>query len=604
MLALLKRKLYAFGGYRLDMGGDSGGGAPAADPLVGQAAKQSADLADQVYADNKEWLGELKPILRENMATQTAASKLAYDQSKTDVADYNTYGRTAMQRQAIGHGLLNYVSPEERSALYDLYASKGDSVRANQAATAASGTGLGTVTTSAAPAAATAQAAAGGAGTGGLINYNGKLYSPNEFTSLVQGSMGSMGPNSGMVTNSGISLANTLPGADEALKAAGYSFNGNGVVQAASTPGTTSGPVTSSGGYPTQSTTATVASSGTGGKAQLDALLKSSGVSYVAPKYNVSYKISDGTTATESPEKAIASINKWAGTSNKAAAFNIESKRKALEAAGYKLTKNEDGTYAFDGDPKEQFATITKAKKDAYDTQVETIAQKAGIKTDSVLKAAEATNDKAIFNAETGLVDKAVATESQRAADAAGTDATQAISKNNAMMLRQAGGMTGFDPNKFARVAASTGVNLGNTAMMAGGVNAARENARREVIAADGAGTANTINTTRGLASQSINFANSGQSQGNSAASNGTAAITANNAAAAPAFQGWGQAGQLMNTSFTNQSNAWNAQQSNRNQESAGLGSMIGMIGRGALTYFGGPAGAAASKAMSGNIWD
>ena len=583
MLALLKRKLYSFPGYRMDFGGDSGGSAPSPDPLVGKAAQQSADLADRVYADNKEWLGELKPIIRENIATQTDAARRANEQAKIDRADYNTYGRPAIQRQAIGHGLTRYVDDATAGNLYDLYAQRNGFMKAPAASSVQSSAG-----SAASVAAKTGTSAAGSAG--GLINYSGKLYSPNEFAGMVQGAMGSLGPNSGMVTNNGISLANALPGADEALKAAGYSFDGNGVVPinpatspAASTvaaTGTssdlsgTTAEVRRSDGFPVQASSQN--------PQQLDALLKSAGIgSFAAPKYAVSFTGSDGSSVSESPESAVRSINAWRGTSNPAAKANAAAKLKALQDSGYKLITNPDGSYAFDGDPKQQYAALTKTARDTYDAQVASVAKAAGVST----PADQAANEKAIWQAENGLEKTAINTESQRAADAAGTDVTQAISKNNAMMERGMRGMVGFNPTKFARTMASPGVNLGNTALLAGGVNSARENARREVVGMSDTGTANTINTTRGLPAQAMNWTNTGTASGNSAVGNGMTAIQANNSAAAPAFQGWGLSGQLANAQYGNQLAAWNA---NNQNSSSGLGTALGMAKMGMDIYSGG----------------
>jgi len=395
MLSLLKHKLYAFPGYRIEMGGDSGG-APSPDPLVGQAAQRSADLAEKVYADNKGWFEELKPIIRDNMATQTAASKDAYAQSRIDRADYNTFGRPAIKQQAIGHGMARYVDDATARNLYDLYTTRD------------------------------------------------KL----------------------------IGKSNT--------------------------------PATS----------------------------------------QVSFVGSDGASRSVDPAAALKSINAWRGTTNKAAAANVSAQLKALQDAGYKLTKGADGAYQITGTPQ------------------------------SVTASDLASNDKAIWDAERGIEKSAIAAETQRAADDAGTDVTQAISKNNSMLERQGRGMVGFNPNKFARTIASNGVGLQNTALTAGAVNSARENARRGVVAMSDAGTANTINTTRGLPSQAMNWANTGNAQAAGVTAAGMAPITANNQTTTTALQGFGTAGQLMNSQYGNQLASYNAQQAN---SSSGIGSVLGM---------------------------
>lgn len=402
MLSLLKHKLHSFGGYRISMD-EGSGGTPGADPLVGQAAMKSADLADRVYADNKALVEELKPIIRDNAALQTSAAKDAYGQSKINLTDYNTLGRPAIKQQAIGHGLARYVDDATANSLYDLYATRD-----------------------------------------GLAN---------------------------------------APDAN--------------------------------------------------------------------PPSSVSFVGADGAGMSVSPDAALKSVNYWRGTKNKAAATNAQAQIDALKKAGYELTQDANGNYSFSSMPQTRMTTAT------------------------------AENDKAIWNAERGLENTAIDTESARAADAAGTDVTQAISSNNQMLERQARGMVGFNPNKFARTMASNGIALGNASLRAGGINAARENARRGVVAASDAGTANTINTTRGLPSQAMNWANTGQNQGNGAVGNGVTGITANNVAVAPALQGWGQVGQLGMAKYNAEMNAYNT---NQNSD-GGAGMVVGLASAAATAY-------------------
>lgn len=521
MLSLLKHKLYAFPGYRIEMGGDSGG-APSPDPLVGQAAQRSADLAEKVYADNKGWLEELKPIIRDNMATQTAASKDAFAQSRIDRADYNTLGRPAIKQQAIGHGLARYVDDATANNLYDLYATREGLVsKAGDTGTAGSSSVV----------AANGVTSAGGSsraatGTGGMISYNGKLYTPNEFgAGMVYRGSGDSPSNS----NTAYDQHLNSPEALAAAKAAGYNFNADGTY-------------TTTTGTQTGGSAASVTQSGVPA-----AVLSSSGP--------IAFTRADGTPAATSADSALKSINAWRGTSNKSAAANVQAQIAALQSAGYELKQDANGNYSFASTPQTRLATAT------------------------------AENDKAIWNAERGLEKVAVDAETRRAADDAGTDVTQAISKNNSMLERQGRGMVGFNPNKFARTIASNGIGLQNKALTAGAVNTARENARRGVVAMSDAGTANTINTTRGLPSQSMNWANTGQNQGNSAVATGMVPITANNQTTATALQGFGTAGQLSNAQYGNQLASYNAQQGN---SSSGIGSVLGMAKMGMDIYTGG----------------
>lgn len=523
MLSLLKHKLHSFGGYRISMD-EGSGGTPGADPLVGQAAMKSADLADRVYADNKALVEELKPIIRDNAALQTSAAKDAYGQSKINLTDYNTLGRPAIKQQAIGHGLARYVDDATANDLYDLYATReglvsgpGAMSPSSVVARAASSDSSGAATTMGAAATPS-----------GMISHGGRLYTPEEFGRGMRYVPQSEGPfpDNG---NTAFNRELATPEARAAARAAGYEFKDDGTYSITGAQQPTASGMARTGVTSQQSIS-------TGGD-------------------QISFAGADGAGMAVSPDAALKSINAWRGTKNKAAAANAQAQIDALQKAGYQLTQDANGNYSFSSTPQTRLATAT------------------------------AENDKAIWNAERGLEKTAVATESARAADAAGTDVTQAISQNNQMLERQARGMVGFNPNKFARTMASNGVALGNASLRAGAVNSARENARRGVVAASDAGTANTINTTRGLPSQAMNWSASGQGQGNGAAASIATGITANNAAASPAFQGWNQAGQLANAQFGNQLASYNAQQQN---SSSGLGGALGMAKMGMDIYSGG----------------
>lgn len=192
-----------------------------------------------------------------------------------------------------------------------------------------------------------------------------------------------------------------------------------------------------------------------------------------------------------------------------------------------------------------------------------------------------------------GMEKQAIDTESARAADVAGTEVTQSISKNRGMAERQMRGMVGYDPNKMARTMNSSGMTLGNTAMLAGSRTNAREGARREVQAVGDANTAAVANAARGMGSQAIAYTGAGNSSnaagmaGNqSSFGMGQQAGAGLNHGYGTAIQGYGTAGQLMNTQYGNQMQGYGIDQRSADAAAGRSNNMLGtVVGAGVTLY-------------------
>lgn len=188
----------------------------------------------------------------------------------------------------------------------------------------------------------------------------------------------------------------------------------------------------------------------------------------------------------------------------------------------------------------------------------------------------------------------------EEAASEARADVVQAMGIQSEANSRQMARM-GINPNSGRFQEQNRLDNLNTALASAGAQNSARTQLRDKALALKG----DAINIGAGLPSSAAAAYGIGMNAGNSATGN---AVQANGNWRANvgivgqgmqgAMQGYANQGNILNSLYGNQINAWAAQQQADSASAAGLGSMIGTIGGAALT---GGTGSLAAKLFAGS---
>lgn len=172
-------------------------------------------------------------------------------------------------------------------------------------------------------------------------------------------------------------------------------------------------------------------------------------------------------------------------------------------------------------------------------------------------------------------------TEQERAAGEAGAQVEKSYQNVEGQQARNLASM-GINPNSGRALAVRNSTGLTKAADTANAMTNARQIVKDKGITLR-AGVANfgrnMPNTAAGAYGLTLNAGNSAVGNQNSTMANANANAAQMNQGFGTAIQGNTAAGQILNSQYGNQINAWNAQQQADAASSAGFGSMVGQLG-------------------------